>query len=365
MTIKSKFGKEVAVVVKDPELRKFDNEYTTTPTSEWKEYDRGFKLQVPEDTEDNRIRGSHVPEILDSIFEVLKWILYRHNEITVLRYDFYPADSDITISEFHNSLTKKLKRLRRVNDKTKSTLKSDKGIAIFKDLKYFWVRERGGHEAGGGIHYHCFAVFRTPDRMTQKQVNDEFRESAAKSLKGLIDAKLQKEGFVNRKRKKKLLESYLQQITPFKLSNSNEKPNCPYVTIPGYFWLKRSMLPFEQSESQKFRITEALSKLEDKTKFNEGYAYLRLDVIAKRIHLKGEPIGGVLQECIYALSYIAKTVTKHALPNHKKMYGMSKLVDKELTAKRKREITDGTAKVNEYLEAYEKYGLKSASEGAI
>lgn len=365
MTIKNKFFKEVKVVEIDSELREFENEYFTTSTSKWSESYKGFKLQLPQDTEDNRIRGSHIPEILDSIFEVLKWILYRHNEVIVLRYDFYPADSDISISDFHNSLTKKLGRLRRFKDKTISTLNTDKGIAIFKDLKYFWVRERGSHEAGGGIHYHCFAVFRTPDRMSQKQINDTFRERAAQLLHGLVDVKLKKEDFTNSKRRKKLLERYLQQIAPFKLINNKDKPNCPYVTIPGYFWLKREMLALEQSESQKLKITEAITKLEDKTKFNEGYAYLRLDVIAKRIHLKGEPIGGVLQECIYALSYMAKTVTKHALPDRKKMYSMSRLVNKELTDKRKREITDGTAKVNEYFKVYEKHGLKNASEDAV
>ncbi|MBR9896467.1 MAG: inovirus Gp2 family protein [Gammaproteobacteria bacterium] len=365
MTIKSKFRKDTKEVVKDPLLREFENDYFTTPTSKWKEYDRGFKLQLPEDTEDNRIRGSHVPEILDSIFEVLKWILYRHNEVTVLRYDFYPADSDISISDFHNSLTKKLGRLRRFKDKTISTLKPDKGNAIFKDLKYFWVREKGTHEAGGGIHYHCFAVFRTPDRMTQKQINDTFRDRAAKSLKGLIKSKLTKGDFTNRKRKKKLLETYVEKIAPFKLTNSKDKPNCPYVTIPGYFWLKRDMLALDKSELQRQHLIAALEKLEDKTKPNEGHKYLRLDVIAKRIHSKEEPIGGILQECIYALSYIAKTVTKHALPDNKKMCGMSKLVDKGIIDKRKHQIANSTTEVNHYFKEYEKHGLEMQTKRAI
>lgn len=362
---KNNFTKITKPIDKAPELRKFENEYFTTATSEWREFYKGFKLQLPQDTEDNRIRGSHVPEILDNIFRVLKWVLSRHNEVTVLRYDFYPADSEVTISEFQNSLTVKLKKLRRVNDKTKSTLNEKLGNAIFKDLKYFWVRERGNHEAGGGIHYHCFAVFRTPDRMTQKQINDTFRDRAAKSLKGLIKAKLKNEDFKNRKRKQKLLETYLEKIAPFKLTNNKDKPNCPYVTIPGYFWLKRDMLALDKSELQRQHLTAALEKLEDKTKPNEGHNYLRLDVIGKRVHSKGEPIGGILQECVYALSYIAKTVTKHALPDNKKKYGFSQLVDKELTDKRKREIADGTAKVNEYFEEYEKHGVKMQTKSAI
>ncbi len=362
---KNKFTKIAKPIEKDPELRKFENDYYTTTTSEWSEYYKGFKLQLPQDTEDNRIRGSHVPEILDSIFEVLKWILYRHNEVTVLRYDFYPADSEITISQFHNSLTKKLKKLRRFKDKTISTLKPDKGTAIYKDLKYFWVRELGTHEAGGGIHYHCFAVFRTPDRMKQYQINNLFRDRAADSLYSLVDTKLKKEDFTSRKRKKKLLESYLRQIAPFKLNNNEDKPNCPFVTIPGYFWLKRDMLALEKSDSQRLHIIDALAKLEHKTKFNEGHAYLRLDVIAKRVHLKGEPIGGVLQECIYALSYMAKTVTKHALPDHKKKYGISQLVDKELTDTRRHQIADSTKEVNYYFEVYEKHGLEMQTKSAV
>ena len=362
---KNNFTKLFEPIEKDPELRKIDNEHYTTPTSEWKECENGFKLQLPQDTEDNRIRGSHVPEILDSIFEVLKWILYRHNEVTVLRYDFYPADSDISISDFHNSLTKKLGRLRRFNDKTISTLKPDKGHAIFKDLKYLWVREKGTHEAGGGVHYHCFAVFRTPDRMTQKQINDTFRDRAAKSLKDLIKAKLKKEDFKNRKRKKKVLETYLEKIAPFKLTNSKDKPNCPYVTIPGYFWLKRDMLALDKSELQRQHLIAALEKLEDKTKPNKGHKYLRLDVIGKRVHSKEEPIGGILQECVYALSYVAKTVTKHALPDNKKMCGMSKLVDKEITEKRRHQIADSTTEVNYYFEEYEKHRLETQAKDAI
>lgn len=354
---KNNFTKIAKPVEKDPELTKFENEYFTTATSKWSEYYKGFKLQLPQDTEDNRIRGSHVPEILDSIFEVLKWILYRHNEVTVLRYDFYPADSDISISDFHNSLTKKLGRLRRFNDKTISTLKSDKGNAIFKDLKYLWVREKGTHEAGGGLHYHCFAVFRTPDRMSQKQINNLFREKAADSLHSLLDTKLKKEDFTNRKKNKKLLESYLKQITPFTLSNSKDKPNCPYVTIPGYFWLKRDMLAIDKSKSQKESMLNALANLDDESKPDKGDNYLRLDTIAKRTHSKGEPIGGVLQECIYALSYLAKTITKHALKSNSKKYGFSQLMDKGITDKRKQQIANSTTEVNHYFEEYDKHGL--------
>ena len=365
MTIKNKFRKDTKEVVKDPLLREFENDYFTTATSKWSEYYKGFKLQLPQDNEDNRIRGSHVPEILDNIFRVLKWVLSRHNEVTVLRYDFYPADSEVTISEFHNSLTKKLKKLRRVNDETKSTLNEKLGHAIFKDLKYFWVREKGTHEAGGGIHYHCFAVFRTPDRMTQQQINNSFRESAAKTLKDLIHTKLKKEDFTNSKKRKKLLESYLEQITSFQSSNGKNKSNCPYVSIPGYFWLKRDMLANDKSKSQKESMLNAIAKLNDKSEPNKGDRYLRLDAIAKRTHSKGEPIGGVLQECIYALSYLAKTITKHALPDNKKKYGFSQLVDKELTDKRKREIADGTAKVNLYFEEYEMHGLEMQTKSAI
>jgi len=201
--------------------------------------------------------------------------------------------------------------------------------------------------------------------MKQYQINNLFRDRAADSLYSLVDTKLKKEDFTSRKRKKKLLESYLRQIAPFKLNNNEDKPNCPFVTIPGYFWLKRDMLALEKSDSQRLHIIDALAKLEHKTKFNEGHAYLRLDVIAKRVHLKGEPIGGVLQECIYALSYMAKTVTKHALPDHKKKYGISQLVDKELTDTRRHQIADSTKEVNYYFEVYEKHGLEMQTKSAV
>lgn len=362
---KNKFTKIAKPIDKDPELRKFENEYFTTATSEWSEYYKGFKLQLPQDNEDNRIRGSHVPEILDNIFRVLKWILSRHNEVTVLRYDLYPADSDISISDFHISLTKKLGRLRRLNDKTISTTKSDKGNAIFKDLKYFWAREKGTHEAGGGIHYHCFAVFRTPDRMKQYQVNDLFRDRAAKSLKDLIKTKLKNEDFKSRKREKNLLETYLEKIAAFKLGNSKDKPNCPYITIPGYFWLKRDMLALEKSKSQRQDILTAIEDSLEKPNAKIGHKYLSISAISKRTHSKGEPIGGVLQECIYALSYLAKTVSKHALPDKKKKYGVSRLGDKEITDTRRHQIAKSTKEINRYFEEYEKHGGEMQTKSAI
>ena len=101
-----------------------------------------------------------------------------------------------------------------------------------------------------------------------------------------IPAKLKKEDFTSRKRKKKLLESYLRQIAPFKLNNNEDKPNCPYVTIPGYFWLKRDMLALEKSDSQKLHIIDALAKLERfklVSKQQDGYTALPLKNAKKQL----------------------------------------------------------------------------------
>lgn len=352
---KKEFIKVAKPVVKDPVIRQLDNEYLTHPKSKayFKDYE-GFKVQIPEENEDNHVRGTHITEILDDMFEVLKWVLYRHNKVTVMRYDFYPADSEITISDFHHSLTKKLAKLRRHKDKTISTKDKKKGDAIFKDLKYLWVREKGTAEVGGGIHYHCFVVFRTPTRMTQLQVNELFREKASDSLKGLVKTKLDKENFANRKRHKKLLETYLDDIAPFKDFDKKYKAPCPYVTIPGYFWLRREMLHLEKSYAQKEDIEKALANLKDNETEDKGYLFLRINVIKKREHFKALPVGGVLEECIYGLSYIAKTVTKHALPDNNKMCGKSQLRHVKTNQKRENEIAEGKKIVDKCFEEYKR-----------
>lgn len=349
----NKFPKVGKVVEIDPLVRDFENQYFTTRTAQWHDTKNGFLLQVPEETTDNIKRGNHIPEILDSIFELLKWILYRHNEVTVLRYDIYPADTDLDISIFHNNLLRKLKKLRRDKNKTISTL-TNKGSAIFKDIQYLWVREKGKHEAGKGIHYHCFVAFRTPDRMTQKQVNEEFRTRATASLLDFIRSKLKSH---DTRAQKRLLESYLEEVTSFKVDGSQGKSPIPYITIPGFFWLKRDMLPVckvpEQYKKMKAIIEASTSNETDTVK--EGYKYLNIKTILDRKKHKAEPVGGVLSECIYALSYLSKVITKHELPKHKKFYGKSSMKDSPcLNTNRKNTIQIGKTKIDEIFELYTK-----------
>ena len=305
------FTVKPVINVVDEVQRKALNEFHTTKNAEWLTHYKGFKLQTSEETQDNVERGNHEVPILEDIFKVIKFVCARHNEVTVIRFDYYPADSGIDITKVLQPTVRRLK-LERWHEGKRIT-KRNEGNSIYKDLQYLWVREKGNHKLGKGIHYHCFIAFRKVDRMTIKQLYDNFRYVVHKTLPSNDESNV---------------------------DTSKKKVVNPYVGIKGFFVLERKGFTIEAQEEQCKDIERLISE-------GKGCNYLNIKAIKTRKDNQ-YPIGGYLDECIYALSYLSKVVTKEHLPIGQRKYSKSTLKDgNNLASHREKQIKENADKIEQ------------------
>lgn len=311
------FTKKTSSAAVNEAQRKALNQFHTTDNAEWLTHYKGFRLQIPEESQDNIERGNHEEPILDNIFKVIKFVCSRHNEVTVIRFDYYPANSGKSITDIFQPTLRRLKKERWNNGMR--TTKTGVGNAIYRDLQYVWVREKGESTYADGIHYHCFMAFRKVDGMTIKQLYNNFREVFAKELS------CEDESNVAIKTKKAL---------------------NPYVAIKGFFVLERKSFTIALQEQQRICIERLIAD-------DKGCNYLNINAIQTRKHIQF-PIGGYLDECIYALSYMSKVVTKEHLPRGQKKHGRSELKDiPDLSETRIKQIADGVEEVERAFKNFE------------
>lgn len=281
---------------------------------------KGFAIQRPYSEEVKKL-GTHVENILEDLFDLVKWVCSRHNEVLLLRYDYYPSITDIQLSEINTELMKVLRRKRNPNHSE----------LVFTDLQYVWVAEKGTDDRNDGIHYHCVIAFKRPDRLKVKQIQNEFIRAAENVLTNKIKNKLNKKEYKYKSKVK------VQKILEKRLSGTiiQEDKDNPYFNVTGFFWLKRNMLPLAESKKQKETMIR-LIKENIKTPAEQGYKYLSLKHVRKKYE-KNEamvsehthiPIGGVLEECIWAISYLAKYTSKQHIDKSVRTFGKSQLKDK-------------------------------------
>ena len=317
------FTKKTSSAAVNEAQRKALNQFHTTDNAEWLTHYKGFRLQIPEESQDNIERGNHEEPILDNIFKVIKFVCSRHNEVTVLRFDYYPADSGISITNLLQPIVRRLKK-ERWNNGIRTTKKTE-GESIYRDLQYLWVREKGKSRLGKGIHFHCFMAFRKVDRMTIKQLYNNFRDIVAITLSCKDESDI---------------------------DTSKKKVVNPYVAIKGFFVLERKRFTVESQEQQRICIERLIA--EDK-----GCNYLNINAIKTRKHTQF-PIGGYLDECIYALSYMSKVVTKEHLPKGQKKHGRSELKClPNLSETRIKKIAVGAEEVERAFKNFESREVKS------
>jgi hypothetical protein len=265
---------------------------------------KGFKVTLPDEGRFKR-DGIYIVQIMDKLLNYLMWLCARHNEVLIIRYDLYLTDSKIELQDLNTDLFKKLRKVKNPDAKE----------LIFQDIQYVWARELGTHEANMGIHYHFTCGFRMPNRLQMKQITDKYQEIATKVLENKT-----------------------------KVTLSDELK--PYIKVNGYFLLKRDMLPKKKAEQQAKDMVQQISG-------GEGYKYLRSDIIETRKKNTGKPIGGVLEECVYALSYLAKYVTKDYMRKGLKVYGSSSFRDKSnMLPTRKDQIDEFTVKIEKLFSEY-------------
>lgn len=209
---------------------------------------RGLTIQKsPSRKDGERI---HLQAITDHLIDCLIYRLSVYSRVTVLRLDISPFSETFVISDYLRNLKK---QLGRVDD--------------IKRVDTFWVREISERS---GEHYHLVVILN--DRF---QNATEAREAVRTHASKLME-----------KMQGKYTETYDSRI------------KCD-----GYFRLDRKDITLEARHRQKKELEEALA-----TKTSSPY--LNIAKIWSRKHHNKEVIGGCFDECVYAISYLSKLVSK-------------------------------------------------------
>jgi hypothetical protein len=271
---------------------------------------RGFPIQLGKDG------GLSVIEILDSIITLLKWSLSRHNKVMVLRYDVFLAGHQIAKPKLFNEV------IRRVRTK------------YSPNSKIFYVTERGKNPYNEGIHYHAVITVPLQDGAIITRVGRDIREVSNLYLRKHLH----------------LGDDYLfpsdEEII---LRGESQNPiDIPYTAYRGYFQLDRRHLTPTESEKQRISIKNAVDN-------GAGYRYLNASNIRKRSYNKSKVLGGVLVECIYSLSYLAKLKTKESLPKGERAYSNPRYEkgENKAGATRLREIEKHSTEVDKYFSQWD------------
>ena len=236
---------------------------------------------------------------MDHIHDFFIETLSRNNKVVYYRFDIFPANKDLNISRYNDYMKNQFKTLP--TNKNLEILKRTYNIpdtlfkAIsWKNIKFFWVREKGKSEYNSGIHYHYLMAI--PHNTTK------FKTASVASLINKL--------FTDR------LETLPDVSNPY-IPNDICTLFKPYAAVRGFHSIYRTDLDHDYQSNQSALINRAI-------KSNTGFNKLNINQIKKRKHYNNRAIGGVFHEAIYSASYLAKLVTKTDLDPNRKPYTKAK-----------------------------------------
>ncbi|MCQ8849812.1 hypothetical protein NQT74_14590 [Alteromonas stellipolaris] len=342
-----------------------DKKQTTSNASYFDGWHRGFIIQKAKDNPSNRKRGDHHTRCLDKLIDATKWVCSRHGKSLIFRYSLYPSYDlyGIDVKKFHKDLVERLNKVTIDNFNTmvssftgKRTLKFVEEFTansvndnvsrtrkVFTSAEYIWARELGYSEYNSGVHYHGAFFCNKLQGRSANQLHKVFRIIAFDCIRLQLQANLKKcrEGG----NKHIQITAALENLTPFK--NSEEIPETPYVDVEGYFELHRNGLSLEKAKVQKSLIQKEVNR-------NGQYPRLRVDQIVDRKHNKGKVIGGDLEECIYAISYLSKVASKTLddFPSGTRRFNSSKFTKLKKTDSDYERILEKSKEVEQYFAVY-------------
>ncbi|MEH6711670.1 MAG: hypothetical protein V7733_10680 [Paraglaciecola polaris] len=246
---------------------------------------------------------------------MLIWSLSRHNKIMVLRFDVFPANLELDVTAFNKVF---IRRVRSIYG---------------SDTKMLWVREKGKYKDknNSGIHYHYILTMVKNTERSIPEIGTAINELSKYFLR----------------RQLYLSEEY-KFPSDLEVESSiikNEPITSPYSTFRGFFGLDRRYLAPDKARSQKTQIQFAIDE-------ERGFRYLDVSKIVNRNYNKGIALGGVLEECIYALSYLAKLKTKEDLPKSERIYTPPRYAENNLVKGRLEEIKKFENQVKEAFALY-------------
>jgi hypothetical protein len=226
------------------------------------------------------------PSILESTYNQLSLIIARYSSVTIVRLELHPANIDsinVDIPEFCRSFSRKLS--------TKS-LSEKKGYD--SKIAYGWVREIGRGDHNNGIHWHIWVALKKPRDLKPfthaERVQDEILNSWEKYAGG---------------------------------PNSRNHRTC-------FFLIQRSKLTYDLRLRQQQAIAD--------NPLNPKGVLIRSGVIKTRKNNRDKVLGGVIDECFYALSYLAKVFSKVPKVKNQRLFASSNLNTKDSKPDKQAEI---------------------------
>lgn len=228
-------------------------------------------------------------------YRELSLICARYSRVIVVRVDLHPSPDGIhphTIdtTRFRKSIVRKLNRKFR------------------SKVAYQWVNEFGKKEYNEGSHWHWWFAIRSDDSMQP--------HTQAKEMGDLI------------------------------ISTWKEKVGgpCERNNKAGWFYLRRQDFTMEKRLSDQNQIANG-------TRMDKNDVFFPRSIISKRTIHNNSVVGGVVDECFFALSYMAKVNSKKrpVEASGRPLFKASKLNTKDKRNDRQQEIESNLEIINTNL----------------
>jgi hypothetical protein len=252
------------------------------------------------------------PNILDKTYRELTLLTARYTRVVLIRLDLIPPEKrnpyDIDISRFCRSFKKQLEGKSFVKDawrtsKVEGSHLADK--AKFKSkIAYGWTMEYGRETYNEGIHWHFWVALKNDD-----------------NLQPDIQAKHTQDHLIK----------IWEKITGGESERSHKS---------SWFYIERNQLTKTARLKQQEKIANG----------GKG-VIIACGPLATRSNNKNKALGGVIDECFYTLSYLAKVYSKVRTPSSKgcRISGSSNLNTSDKRSGRQEEIEKNLDKIRSHL----------------
>jgi len=233
--------------------------------------------------------------ILVKIYNQITLVMARYPSVTIVRLDLHPANIiNVDMPEFCRSFSRKL---------SKKSLSEKKGYN--SKVAYGWVREIGRKDHNDGIHWHIWVALKKP--------RDLKPATHAKRVQGEI------------------LNSWEKYAGG---QNSRNHRTC-------FFIIYRSKLAYDLRLSEQQAIAD--------NPVDPKGVLISSKIINTRKNNRGEVLGGVIDECFYALSYLAKVFSKVPKVKNQRLFASSNLNTKDNRSGRQAEIEANLKEIHKNL----------------
>lgn len=198
--------------------------------------------------------------ILEKSYRELAKICARYSRVILVRADLHPASkgglhySDIDIKSFRKTITRKLEK------------------AYQSKVAYCWVREQGKNEYNAGAHWHWWIAVKCNPKQRPHTQSSEIQRS--------------------------IIQTWQEKV----------RGECQRNNMAGWFYLDRQSFSPEKRVNDQKQIAQGSA-------LDTNDVYINREIIRSRAINKELVMGGVIDECFYSISYLAKMYTKVRTPS--------------------------------------------------